>query len=554
MNPTGTAMVPRPSALAGPGLRFSSFALWLVFMLLGACAAPPAVPESGDANRLLIVDCLMPGQVRKLGAFATGVSPRHPEKVAAYECEAAGGEYALAGTNPKGALNIWLPFAQQGDSEAQTQAGELYERGIGALPDYASAAKWYQLAADQGYSRAVVNLGSLYERGLGVPHDPARAAALFRQASGFHDDTTPAPAIHIINPLVVLPAVGVRGAAPAVPVKAQRGSFFEVAGQATAEGGLQSVLVNDHAVKVDAQGMFHADVDLSSGSAGVRIAATDRRGRQTVVALTLVSGNSTTGAKEPWLSVGNAAQFGDYYALIIANQNYRSFERLDTPFQDARDLRTVLQRRFGFKVTELNDATRRDVFATLNNLRSKLTPRDNLLVFYAGHGEIDSVTQRGYWVPVDGEPKNRANWVSVVDVTDQLNAISAKQVLVVADSCYSGTMTRAALPQAEAALAEDARLAAIRNFSRVRARVALTSGGLEPVVDGGAGRNSIFVKSLIEVLGAVREPIEARRLYGELTARFLVRAQRLHVQQRPDYAPIKFAGHEAGDFLFVPVK
>lgn len=201
----------------------------------------------------------------------------------------------------------------------------------------------------------------------------------------------------------------------------------------------------------------------------------------------------------------------------------------------------------------LNDATRRDTLTALNNLRGKLTPRDNLLVFYAGHGEIDPVTQRGYWIPVDGERGNRANWVSVVDITDQLNAMSAKQILVVADSCYSGTMTRSALPQAEAALAEDARLAAIRNFVRVRARVALTSGGLEPVVDGGAGRNSIFVKSLIEVLGAVREPMEARRLYGELAARFLLRAQRLHVRQHPDYAPIKFAGHEAGDFLFVPV-
>jgi hypothetical protein len=82
--------------------------------------------------------------------------------------------------------------------------------------------------------------------------------------------------------------------------------------------------------------------------------------------------------------------------------------------------------------------------------------------------------------------------------------------------------------------------------------VALTSGGLEPVVDGGAGRNSLFASSLLEVLDAVREPIETRRLFDALAARFSLRAQRLRVPQKPQYAPIRFAGHEAGDFVFVP--
>jgi hypothetical protein len=81
----------------------------------------------------------------------------------------------------------------------------------------------------------------------------------------------------------------------------------------------------------------------------------------------------------------------------------------------------------------------------------------------------------------------------------------------------------------------------------------LTSGGLQPVVDGGGGKHSIFAKYFIEVLIAIGEPVEALRIYREVSARVVHAAQALQVEQKPEYAPLKFAGHESGDFLFVPV-
>ena len=88
--------------------------------------------------------------------------------MSARECGAAGGEYALASRDAAAALKLWLPFARDGDAQAQTQVGELYERGIGAVADPAAAAEWYRRAAQQGDTRAMVNLASLLERGLGV--------------------------------------------------------------------------------------------------------------------------------------------------------------------------------------------------------------------------------------------------------------------------------------------------------------------------------------------------------------------------------------------------
>ena len=55
-------------------------------------------------------------------------------------------------------------------------------------------------------------------------------------------------------------------------------------------------------------------------------------------------------------------------------------------------------------------------------------------MFYAGHGELDNANLRGHWLPVDAEPENTANWISNVAITDVLNAMAAKHVLVIADS------------------------------------------------------------------------------------------------------------------------
>ena len=85
-----------------------------------------------------------------------------------------------------------------------------------------------------------------------------------------------------------------------------------------------------------------------------------------------------------------------------------------------------------------------------------------------------------------------------------------------------------------------------------RSRTALTSGGLAPVLDSGGGKNSIFAKALLDVLEAVDEPIEGQRLFHELSARVAWAAEAQRFEQLPQYAPIKFAGHESGDFFFVP--
>ena len=44
--------------------------------------------------------------------------------------------------------------------------------------------------------------------------------------------------------------------------------------------------------------------------------------------------------------------------------------------------------------------------------------------------------------PVDARLNRRRQWVSNATITDTLKGLEAKHVMVVADSCYSGTLIR----------------------------------------------------------------------------------------------------------------
>jgi hypothetical protein len=152
---------------------------------------------------------------------------------------------------------------------------------------------------------------------------------------------------------------------------------------------------------------------------------------------------------------------------------------------------------------------------------------------------------------VDAEPGSSANWISNVAVTDILNSMSVQQLMVVADSCYAGTLTRSSLGRLEAGMSEAERLKVIQLMAHKRSRMVMTSGGVEPVLDSAGGPHSAFAQSFIELLRTNVGVLPGQEMFGLLQVRVAVTAQKSDVQQVPEYAPIKFAGHEAGDFFFV---
>ena len=242
----------------------------------------------------------------------------------------------------------------------------------------------------------------------------------------------------------------------------------------------------------------------------------------------------------------NEIDFGRYHALVVGINEYRDTElsQLETAVADARAIHDLLRRRYDFESRLLLNPTRYEFVRALDELRAKLSESDNLLIYYAGHGRLDNATDEGYWLPADAEASNRANWIPVRTVTSMLKGAFAKHILVVSDSCYSGTLTREA-PEPRSVGA--ARGAEISRLAGKRSRTALTSGGLEPVNDGGGDGNSVFARAFLEILEGNTQVLDGQRLHGLLRRQVVLKAE-----QTPEYAPVRLTGHEGGDFLFVP--
>ena len=82
----------------------------------------------------------------------------------------------------------------------------------------------------------------------------------------------------------------------------------------------------------------------------------------------------------------------------------------------------------------------------------------------------------GYWLPADAEVDYDEYWISNDYVTRKLKQIKATNVLVVADSCYSGTLSRGiSLNETED---ERQTQDAYEKFRRTKSRMVITSGNV----------------------------------------------------------------------------
>lgn len=235
------------------------------------------------------------------------------------------------------------------------------------------------------------------------------------------------------------------------------------------------------------------------------------------------------------------ATSGRRVALLIGNNRYLApIPGLLTPARDVDRVAEILKQQFGFEVRIIKDANKADLVRSFARLAREAGSGDSILVYYAGHGYQMDDDGMGYWIPVDGSVKTAQQWVSNVDITKLLRAIPARQLLLISDSCFSGSLAR---EQAETSVSAEAQ-------QERRAVLVLSSGGEEPVSDEGKGGHSIFawhLKQSLTELGA--------RTAGLKVYRVVRKGVSADYPQMPQYGSVSAAGHEAGsDFMFEPLR
>ena len=92
----------------------------------------------------------------------------------------------------KAAIKWFAKSAEQGNADAQNNLGDMYYNGDGTPQYYKAAIKWYTKSAEQGFAAAQYNLGVMYEKGEGTPQDYVMAHMFFNIASadGYEDAKT----------------------------------------------------------------------------------------------------------------------------------------------------------------------------------------------------------------------------------------------------------------------------------------------------------------------------------------------------------------------------
>ncbi len=138
-------------------------------------------------------------------------------------------------------------------------------------------------------------------------------------------------------------------------------------------------------------------------------------------------------------------------AIVIGIENYRGLPKSDFSKSDAGLVKDYLralgiqERNIEFLTDE--KATKTDIEKSLEAwLPNRVNKEGLVFVYYSGHGSPDPQTGEAYMVPYDGDP----NYLSVTGyplkrLYEKLGKLNAGEVIVVLDSCFSGSGGRSVL-------------------------------------------------------------------------------------------------------------
>ncbi|MBI3560621.1 MAG: caspase family protein [Gammaproteobacteria bacterium] len=253
-------------------------------------------------------------------------------------------------------------------------------------------------------------------------------------------------------------------------------------------------------------------------------------------------------------STVNPGSFGKYYALIIGVNDYKIWPKLKYARRDAENIGKVLTNQYTFdadNVTYLldGDATLEKIMREVRRKLESLSENDNLLIYYAGHGQLDPLTETGYWIPVDGKLDVDSTWIMFTTLQTLLGAanVKAKNIILLTDSCYGGAIARGA-PSPGNKSPEEAGYSQyeqhLKGLAQKRSRQVIASGGADVTVPD----RSDFAQLIVDALTDNHYPLTDMEM---LFFKDVYPKLRFSGQQDPVIARIAPRPGEDGQFVFV---
>jgi len=240
------------------------------------------------------------------------------------------------------------------------------------------------------------------------------------------------------------------------------------------------------------------------------------------------------------------------YALLFAIDEYddEQWKDLTNPVNDAEAIATELEEVYGFNIELIKNFTQDEVILKLREYAEKSYDEyDQLLIFFAGHGQYDDLLGQGYIVSKNSRMNDiaKSTYISHSVLRNAIDNIPNQHILLTMDVCFGGTfdplIARAGSRGGEDMYKEIETNAFINRKLRYKTRKYITSGGKQYVPDGRPGMHSPFANKFLEALrseGGRDNIVTLNELYGWL--------ERINPEPRTG----GFGTNEAGsDFVFV---
>jgi hypothetical protein len=242
--------------------------------------------------------------------------------------------------------------------------------------------------------------------------------------------------------------------------------------------------------------------------------------------------------------------YESYHAMVIGITDYEYWPKLPHAIKDAKEVAQKLQK-FGFETKLVFDPTYREMKTAINEMIYKMGNEENraIVFYYAGHGETETLadkTKMGYIIPKDcpllrNDPMGfAAHAVSMRDIESASLRIQSKHVLMLFDSCFSGSLF--ALTRA---VPDD-----ITEKSNLPVRQYITAGREDEQVPD----KSMFKRSLLIGIDGDADRTGDGYVTGTELGMYLADkvVNYTHRRQHPQYGKINNPDLDRGDFIFVP--
>ena len=449
--------------------------------------------------------------------------------------------------------NSNLIFYYRGKTFTDTMTGELY-----LIPVDVSDDETFFMF---GLKDLCTRLNTINKKGTDIFIDclpTGRSGINCMIDNGFEKGAIPVSAISNMALFNLRPPEPLDEKNPSIPLSAQKpeiiitepilkvvetdGLSAIIRGRVESDCNIEVISVNGQEAHYLYDGSFMARVNLEEGENKIAIEAKNCAGwsRDYISFITPVAPPGET-AKVPNDSsvTGELKETGKNFAIIIGISLYPDpiIPDLFYPIKDAMRVKEVLIANYTFETNNvllLENPPKERIIKTLDSLTRVITPDDNLLIFYAGHGTWNEKSSMGYWLPSDAAAKIYDNWLMNSIITSYVSQCNARHTLVIADACFGGSIfrTRAFKSEEEKAISE--------LYSKT-SKKAMTSGDLTEVPD-----KSVFVQNFIFLLSENKDDyLSSEKLFFNIKPKVVNTIDLI-----PQFGIIKNAGDQGGDYIF----